>query len=252
MANIASGFLLINLDKDSELNKSAVDEIINNLENNNLFTYGGNCDATFIKEDRSIHLGFSGRWTCDSCWEWIENEISDGQNNVELSLEARTLLLNSEISGGSYEEGTQYRDRVEKKNGDKKFERYQHTKLDSEWPEVLGIIGAYNLNQGDSQVFGEGIEITLLEKSEAENYLFEIVGDEGIVILIDKKSEQVAYFSEIESWPDGFESINEILKGLENGDLKQVLEPNEYYCNGEFIDRLIGEMDNCFELIKTF
>ena len=108
MANIASGFLLINLDKDSELNKSAVDEIINNLENNNLFTYGGNCDATFIKEDRSIHLGFSGRWTCDSCWEWIENEISDGQNNVELSLEARTLLMWSEIFGGSYEFGVRY------------------------------------------------------------------------------------------------------------------------------------------------
>ena len=108
MANIATGYLSISLDKDSELNKSAVDEIINNLENNNLFTYGGNCDATFIKEDRSIHLGFSGRWTCDSCWEWIENEISDGQNNVELSLEARTLLMWSEIFGGSYEFGVRY------------------------------------------------------------------------------------------------------------------------------------------------
>jgi len=252
MANIASGFLSINFDKDSELKKSVVDEILNNLENNYLFTYGSNCDANFNMENRAIDLGFTGRWTCDSCWEWIENEISDGQNNVELSLEARNLLLNSEISGGSYEYGTHHRDRVEKKNGAKKFERYQHTKLDSEWPEVLGIIGAYSLNQGDSQVFGEGIEITLLEKSETQKYLFEIVGDEGIVILIDKKSEQVAFFSEIESWDEGFDSINEILEGLENGDLKQVLEPNKYYCNGEFIDSLIGEMDNCFELIKTF
>ena len=46
--------------------------------------------------------------------------------------------------------------------------------------------------------------------------------------------------------------MNEILEGLENGNLKQILEPNEYYCNGEFIDRLIVEMDDCFELSKTF
>ena len=129
MANIASGFLSINFDKDSELKKSVVDEILNNLENNYLFTYGSNCDANFNMENRAIDLGFTGRWTCDSCWEWIENEISDGQNNVELSLEARNLLLNSEISGGSYEYGTHHRDRVEKKNGAKKFERYHHTKL---------------------------------------------------------------------------------------------------------------------------
>ena len=32
MANIANGFLSINLDKASELIKSAVDEIIDNLE----------------------------------------------------------------------------------------------------------------------------------------------------------------------------------------------------------------------------
>lgn len=254
MANISNGSLSIYLDKDSELNKIAVDEIINNLENNNHFTYCGldGFNAIFHEEAREIDLSFTGRSSCDSCWEWIENEISDGQNNVELSLEARTLLLNSEISGGSYEYGTHHRDRVEKKNGAKKFERYQHTKLDSEWPEVLGIIGAYNLNQGDSQVFGEGIEITLLEKSEAEEYLFEIVGDEGITILIDKKSEQVAYFSETDSMWEGFESINEILEGLDNGDLKQVLEPNEWYCNQELIDDLIGQKDDCFELSKTF
>ena len=250
MANIASGFLLINLDKDSELNKSAVDEIINNLENNNLFTYGGNCDATFIEEDRSIHLGFSGRWSCDSCWEWIENEIIDGQNNAELSLEARTLLLNSEISGGSYEYGSQYRDRVEKKNGAEKFERYYHTKLDSEWPEVLGIIGAYNLNQGDTKYCGNDVQITLLEKSEAEKYFFSICdGDGGFVILIDKKLDKVEFFSEDD---DGYESINEILEGIDNGDIKQKREPEKWFGNGELIDNLIGEMDNCFELSKTF
>ena len=250
MANIASGFLSINFDKDSEFKKSVVDEILNNLENNYLFTYGSNCDANFNMENRAIDLGFTGRWTCDSCWEWIENEISDGQNNVELSLEARNLLLNSEISGGSYEYGTHHRDRVEKKNGAKKFERYQHTKLDSEWPEVLGIIGAYNLNQGDSKYCGNDVQIPLLEKSEAEKYFFSICdGDGGFVILIDKKLDKVEFFSEDD---DGYESINAILEGIENGDIKQKREPEKWFGNGELIDNLIGEMDNCFELSKKF
>ena len=49
------------------------------------------------EERKEIQVGFSGRWSCDSCWEWIENEISDGQNNVELSLEAKTILLFSPV-----------------------------------------------------------------------------------------------------------------------------------------------------------
>ena len=65
MANIASGFLSINLDKASELNKSAVDEIIDNLEDNKHFTYCGECEGTFNEEDKIIDLYFNGRWSCD-------------------------------------------------------------------------------------------------------------------------------------------------------------------------------------------
>ena len=58
MANIANGFLSINFDKASELNKSAVDEIINNLEINNHFTYCGDCECIFNEEDKIIDLSF--------------------------------------------------------------------------------------------------------------------------------------------------------------------------------------------------
>ena len=251
MANIASGFLSINFDKDSELKKSVVDEILNNLENNYLFTYGSNCDANFNMENRAIDLGFTGRWTCDSCWEWIENEISDGQNNVELSLEAKTILLNSEMSGGSFEYSSRYRDKVEKKNGARKFERYHHTELDSDWPQVLEIIGAYNLNQGDSKYCGNDVKITLIEKSEAEKYLFEIVGNDGITILIDKEYEEVEFFS-VGVFPYvRFKSINEILEASDNGDLEPGEEPvYDWFGNGELIDDLIGQKDNCFRKKK--
>ena len=99
MANIANGFLSINLDKASELNKSAVDEIIDNLEDNKHFTYCGECEGTFNEEDKIIDLYFNGRWSCDACWEWIENEISDDKNDKELNPESKTLLIKAANQG---------------------------------------------------------------------------------------------------------------------------------------------------------
>ena len=58
MANIADGYLEIIFDKTSELNKSAVDEIINTIENNNHFKYGGDCEGIFNKEERLIVFNF--------------------------------------------------------------------------------------------------------------------------------------------------------------------------------------------------
>ena len=254
MANIASGYLSINLDKDSELNKSAVDEIINNLENNNHFTYGSlnGINAIFNEEDRTLALDFCGRWSCDSCWEWIENELSDAKDNKELNPEARTLLINSEIIGGSFEFGEPYKDRVTKKKGAKKLDIYYHTKLKSEWWEVLEIINAYNLNQGDSQNFGNGVEVTLCEKSESEKYLFKIVGGAGgFIVLYDKSVEednpQPVIFLDINKELEEL-SINEIIEGLESGDLEQDEDAEYFYISGELKDDLIGHIDKFFEL----
>ena len=51
MANIATGYLEIIFDKNSELNKTTVDEIISTIENNNHFSYGGDCEGIFNKEE---------------------------------------------------------------------------------------------------------------------------------------------------------------------------------------------------------
>ena len=155
MANIASGNLTIKLDKNSDFDKNVVDEIINNLESNNHFTYQGECEGSFYDKNRTIDLIFNGKWNCDSCWEWFENQISEENKSAEISSEAKTYLINSEISGGSYEHGSQYRDRVFKKNGALKLDRYNHTKLESEWPEILDILDAYDslANPKDKQVF---------------------------------------------------------------------------------------------------
>ena len=249
MADIASGDLCIYIDKDSELNKSVVDEIINNLENNNHFTYCGpdGFNAHFNEKDRTLDFAFCGRWSCDSCWEWINNELSDAKDNKELNPEASTLLINSEIYGGSFVEGC-YRDRVYKKKGAKKLDKYNHTKIESDWPETLGIINAYDLNKGDSQNFGNGVEVTLCDKSEGEKYLFKVVGGVGgCILLIDKKSENMEFFSDIDEFT-GIESIKKILLDLGKGDLEQDEAAEDWFGGGELIDDLIGHIDKFFEL----
>ena len=248
MANIANGYLSINLDKNSELNKNKIYELVKHLENNNLFKYEGDCEVIFDEEAREINLDFTGKWSCDYCWDWINNQISDINNDEELSLESRMLLLNSEIIGGSYEYGTQYRDRIYKKNGSNKLEIYNHIKLDSGWPEVLEIINAYDLKEYDSQIFDNSVEISLCEKSVDAKYLFKIVGGVGgFITLINKESNYIEFFCDIDSFTSK-ESIDEILKGLKSGDLVQEEEPEEWYGNEELIDDLIGNIDKFFEL----
>ena len=58
---------------------------------------------------------------------------------------------------------------------------------------------------------------------------------------------QPIFFCDIDEF-NGSESINEILEGLESGDLEQEEDLEEWFGNGELIDDLIGEIDNFFEL----
>lgn len=113
----------------------------------------------------------------------------------------------------------------------------------------MGILNAYDLNKGDSKNFGilENVEITLCDKSKEEKYLFKVVGGVGgCILLIDKKSDYLEFFSDIDEFT-GSESIHEIVEGLESGDLGQE-EPEGWFGKGEIIDDLIGETDEFFEL----
>ena len=284
MGNIATGSLCISLNKDSELNKIAVDEIINNLQNNKFFSYWDiPCEVTYNEHEGEIEVFFSGKNGGGYCWDWINTQLSHAKNfeklgyKKELNPEARTLLINSEIFGTSFDEGNSYLDRVTKKKGAKILDIYYHTKLDSEWWEVLEIINAYNLNQGDSQDFGN-VEVTLCEKSESEKYLFKIVGGAGgFIVLYDKSSEkpskpingsykevfaysphtsrkieeddhpQPVIFLDINKESEEL-SINEIYEGLESGDLEQDEDAEYFYISGELIYDLIGDIDKFFEL----
>ena len=258
MGNIATGSLCISLNKDSELNKIAVDEIINNLQNNKFFSYWDiPCEVTYNEHEGEIEVFFSGKNGGGYCWDWINTQLSHAKNfeklgyKKELNPEARTLLINSEIFGTSFDEGNSYLDRVTKKKGAKILDIYYHTKLDSEWWEVLEIINAYNLNQGDSQDFGN-VEVTLCEKSESEKYLFKIVGGAGgFIVLYDKSVEednpQPVIFLDINKELEEL-SINEIIEGLESGDLEQDEDAEYFYISGELKDDLIGHIDKFFEL----
>ena len=117
----------------------------------------------------------------------------------------------------------------------------------------MGILNAYDLNKGDSKNFGilENVEITLCDKSEGEKYLFKVVGGVGsCILLIDKKSENMEFFSDIDEFT-GIESIKKILLELGKGDLEQDEAAEDWFGGGELIDDLIGHIDKFFKIDNT-
>ena len=82
MANIATGYLEIIFDKNSELNKTTVDEIISTIENNNHFIYGGDCEGIFNKEERSIDFNFTCRWSGEYATEMGNFDFNNQRNKL--------------------------------------------------------------------------------------------------------------------------------------------------------------------------
>ena len=100
MANIASGYLHIKFDNSKDIDEKIVNEIINNIENNNHFTYGGTSEGIYDEESKSLDLSFNGRWSCDSCWDWFMKEMSEASKDKELSEASQNLLITFKKSRG--------------------------------------------------------------------------------------------------------------------------------------------------------
>ena len=71
MANIATGYLEIIFDKNSELNKNTVDEIMSTIENNNHFTYGGDCEGFLIRKRDQLILFLHADGQASMLLKWV-------------------------------------------------------------------------------------------------------------------------------------------------------------------------------------
>lgn len=152
MANIASGYISISLsDKDS------IAELLSALKESSLFDYGGDIDAEI--GDNCVNIGFSCAWTGEGCWDWIDSQMAEGS---KLSKICQAELLNSEISGYTYEYGCQYRDRVSKSPGEERLKR-QQASIPSDIFTALHISRSFDLSPGDRRIVSGGA-ITLVSK----------------------------------------------------------------------------------------
>ena len=173
--------------------------------------------------------------------------MSEESKDKDLSEAAQKLLITSIFSGGSYEYGSQYRDKVEKVSGERKLSRLTNTYLDETWPEILAYLNAFSLKEKESITYGNDVEIQLLDKSE-NLFLFKVLGGVGgCLLLINEEELEVQFFSDIEEVK--LESIEEILKGLDKDEIEQEEEPEDWHGTNELIDDLIGDRDDLYELV---
>jgi len=209
MANTATGYLAIQF---PEPNPLASEEITRAILESSLFNY----EACEISEDDSGLSGvFFPRWDADSCWEWINHEL--GAKASELTPESKSALIASEISGYSYEWGCQYRDRVEKIEGETRLTEYQLSFLDL--PEALKFLKAFELRVGGSLSEGNGVQIKLLKRGETEKkgveqFEFAVSGDQGCTVKINfrtrtRKILDTVFVDEIDE-----SAMNELLDDL--------------------------------------
>lgn len=152
MANIASGYLWIGL-----AGKDAATELTTAIGESGLFSYGGDVDIEI--GDDGINVGFSSAWTGEGSWDWIDTQLSESS---QLTPSCQAALLNSEISGYTYEHGCQHRDRVSKAPGEKKLAR-QQANIPDNILIALKLSKAFDLSPGEQMIVSGGT-VTLASK----------------------------------------------------------------------------------------
>lgn len=213
MANIASGYLSIGIKGEQ-----ATTELRNSIEESGLFIYGGDVDIE--SGDEELNVGFSCAWNGDDCWNWIDEQLSEGSS---LSDTCKEALRNAQIDGYTYEYGCQHRDRVYKPAGESTLKREQAS-IPDDIVNALKIANAFSLNPEESRIVSGGT-VTLLSKCKSgdnENdsvysfsiacgYSMELTLSVNESTLLSEETEYSIVEIELEDWDpeDGDENYDE-------------------------------------------
>ena len=229
MANIASGYLLIR-----STVKDWIAEFSSSISQASIFSYGGDIDIEV--KDNEIQVGFSCAWTGEECWDWIDMQLSE---NSSLSSICQESLVNSEISGYTYEYGIQHRDRIAKDPGEKKLQR-QQAELPDEICFALKVCKAYDLEAGETLNVAGGT-VTLLSKSKSkedgydDEFSFSISCGYSMEIIIDVSGDV-----------NGEVVFNSGEFTLEDYDPDDGYEPEETAMYKEIIDGIVADVDEIY------
>ena len=199
-----------------------------------MFSYGGDVDIE--TKENEINVGFSCAWTGEECWDWIDIQLSENSN---LSSTCKEALVNSEISGYTYEYGIQHRDRITKDPGEKTLKR-QQAELPDEIYFALKICKAYDLKPGETLSVAGG-SVTLLSKSQSkedefdDEYSFSISCGYSMDIIIDVSGDIT-----------GDAVFNSGECTLEDYDPDGGYEPEETIMYKEIIDGIVADLDEIY------
>ena len=233
MSNIASGYLSIKL-----ADTKAVFELSAVISNTDLFEYGGDADIQNV--DETINIGFSCSGSGESCWDWIDAQMSDSLNNSSASI--RRALISSEIWGYTFEHGCQHRDRVKKSPGERKLER-QQANIPCDIITALKLSKSFDLSPGEDREVSGGV-VTLLSKAISEEnkneslYAFSIVC--GYTMEVTLCVDDLSISSEVPK-------ANVVEINLEDWDPSDDDSYEDTSMFKEIIDDMVADIDEIYE-----
>ena len=233
MANIASGYLSIKL-----ADSATVFELSMVIANVDLFEYGGDADIQNV--DDTINIGFSSSGTGESCWDWVDAQMSVNFNTSSPAI--RSALIGSEIWGYSFEYGCQHRDRVKKSPGERKLERQQAI-VPCDIVTALKLSKSFDLSPGEQREVSGGV-VTLLSKAKSEENKNETLYEFSIVC---------GYTMEVTLCVDDLSISSEVPKAnvveinLEDWDPSDDDSYEDTSMFKEIIDDMVADIDEIYE-----
>lgn len=249
MANVDVGTGRVRIDFSSGAEESIVNEISELLESEPCFADGIDFAIESSEEDDYMTILFSAEsgWDPDECWPFIDSLMS---SNSPLEDSGKAAMLNSQITGCSYDWDANYRSLIIKPKGDTSLSVFEHYGVALSWGEILQSLNCFDLEINGSISNDEIMaSITLADKSDASgslSYLFQISAQASSGSLLACPAGNEFLF--VEEMCDELDSIEAMTSQLESGevDAKSI---DDWSYSSEIKDDLLS-IQNMYKLVR--
>ena len=241
-----SGSIGISLNPNHTFQQDSIDKLKDILQK--WFEEDGeDADFRFDKNEFLLEAGFAFFGHGDLFWDWLEIQMKkEDDAEKKLGENLSEILINSQIIGYSYEvESNRYMDKVVKEAKEKVFKRFINKKFETSLVEVFEEFSVFELKLYESKEVGS-VNIKLREISTNSGKILHLYSLQGCYLLIDIEKREQIFFS---GYDAEYNSINEILDAIENGDIDDDLN-YDWIAEGEIMYEMIGYEEKFYEPYK--
>lgn len=250
MANVDVGTGRVRIDFSSGTDEMIVNEISELIESDPVFADGIDfAIESSAEEDDDMTILFSAEsgWDPDKCWSFIDSLMS---SQSPLDDSGKAAILNSQITGCSYDWDSNYRSLIIKPKGGTSISVLEHYGVALSWGEILQALNCFDLEINGSISNDEMmVSITLADKSDASGslrYLFQISAQASSGSLLACPASNEFLF--VEEMCDKLDSIEAMTSQLESGEV-DAESIDDWAYSSEIKDDLLSNQ-NMYKLVR--